>query len=137
MQNDNHESANLNSVAAVPLRLMRRLTRSAGALAVTAFQSWAWSSLAVPVALMSVAVLAYLVSRRSGHARLGAALDSVLVTAAGVLDPDNVGAPAPHSPPRRIQHAIIRRITQGAVARRSTPTPDSSLPTPPADVQET
>lgn len=123
---DEGESTNVNSMVSVPfLRLMRRLMRSANVLMLTAVQSWAWSSLVVPVALTIIAGLAYLVYRRGGHARLGVALDSVLVTAAKVLDSDNVGVPAPYSPLRRAQGAIIRRLTRGAVARRSAPTPEN------------
>jgi hypothetical protein len=120
-----------STATGLPARLGRRLMRSASALAVTAVQRWAWSTLAVPVAVTIVAVVAYLVHRRGGHARLGAALDSVLVTAAAVLDPDHTGTAAPHTPLRRGLHAIIHRLTRGAVARRrGAPTLDSSsLPT--------
>jgi hypothetical protein len=104
--------------AGVPARLARRLTRSASALAVTVVQRWAWSTVVVPVAVTVVAAVAYLVYRRGRHARLGAALDSVLVTAETVLDPEQPGAAAPRNPLRRGRHAIIHLLTRGAVARR-------------------
>ena len=99
--------------------LARRLIGSARALAVTAVRRWVWSTLVVWIALTVLAVLAYLVHRRGGYGRLGAALDWVLVTAAKVLDPDHTDTPAPRTPLRRVQHALIHRLTRGAVARRA------------------
>ena len=104
--------------AGLPARLARRLTRSASALAVTLVQRWAWSTVVVPVAVAVVAAVAYLVYRRGRHARLGAALDSVLVTSAAVLDPEYTGTAAPRNPLRRGRHAVIHLLTRGAVARR-------------------
>jgi hypothetical protein len=107
-----------SAAGGVPARLARRLMRSASALAVAAAQRWAWSTVVVPVGVALVAVVAYLVYRRGRHARLGAALDSVLVTSAAVLDPEQTGGPAPRNPLRRCRHAIIQLLTRGAVARR-------------------
>ena len=104
--------------AGLPARLARRLPRSASALAVTVVQRWAWSTVVVPVAVAVVAAGAYLVYRRGRHARLGAALDSVLVTAEAVLDPEQPGAAAPRNALRRGRHAIIHFLTRGAVVRR-------------------
>jgi hypothetical protein len=114
---NSHMTSNDDSTAAGPrVRLARRLMRSASVLAVTAVQRWAWSTLAVPIALTVVAVVAYLLHRSGrSYPRLGAALDSLLVTASTVLDADT---PAPRTPLRRAQHALIRRLTSGAVARR-------------------
>jgi hypothetical protein len=112
MSNDDSAGAGL------PARLARRLMRSASTLAVAAAQRWAWSTVVVPVAVAVVAAVAYLVYRRGRHARLGAALDSVLVTADAVLDPEHTDAPAPRNPLRRGRHAIIQFLTRGAVARR-------------------
>jgi hypothetical protein len=106
-----------SAAGGVPARLARRLMRSASALAVAAAQRWAWSTVVVPVGVALLAVVAYLVYRRGRHARLGAALDSVLVTSAAVLDPEQTGAPA-RNPLRRGRHAIIHLLTRGAVARR-------------------
>ena len=125
-------SNNDRTAASLPVRLARRLTGSARALAVTAVQRWAWSTLAVPIAVTVLAVVAYLVHRRGAYARLGAALDSVLVTAAAVLDPDDTGTVAPRGLLRRGQHALIHRLTRGAVARRrSASTLNSSPPAAP------
>jgi hypothetical protein len=107
-----------STATGVPTRLARRLTRSASALAVTLVQRWAWSTVVVPVAVAVVAAVAYLVYRRGRHARLGATLDSVLVTAETVLDPEQPGAAAPRNPLRRGRHAIIHLLTRGAVARQ-------------------
>jgi len=107
-----------SAAASLPARLARRLTRSASALAVAAVQRWAWSTLVVPVAVAVVAAVAYLVYRRGRHARLGAALDSVLVASAAVLDPEQPGTAASRNPLRRGRHAIIRFLTRGAFARR-------------------
>jgi 4-amino-4-deoxy-L-arabinose transferase-like glycosyltransferase len=85
---------------------------------VTAVRRWAWSTPAVPIAVTVVAVVAYLLRRNGSYARLGAALDSLLVTAAAVLDPDDTDTPALCTPLRRSQRALIHRITSGAVARR-------------------
>jgi hypothetical protein len=110
--------SNDDSDSGVPARVARRLTRSVSDLAVAAAQRWARSTAVVPVAVAIVAAVAYLVYRRGRHARLGAALDSVLVTADAVLDPEQTGAPAPRNPLRRGRHAIIHFLTRGAVARR-------------------
>jgi hypothetical protein len=107
-----------SAAAGVAARLTRRLTRSASALAVAAVQRWAWSTMVVPVAVAIVAAVAYLVYRRGRHARLGAALDSVLVTTEAVLDPEHPGTAAPRNPLRRGRHAIIQLLTRGAVARQ-------------------
>lgn len=130
---ESHVTSNDDRTAAgLPVRLARRLTGWARALAVTAVQRWAWSTLAVPIAVTVLAVVAYLVHRRGAYARLGAALDSVLVTAAAVLDPDDTGTPAPRTLLRRGQHALIHRLTRGAVARRrGAPTLNSSPPAAP------
>ena len=85
------------TAAGLPVRLARRLIGSARALAVTAVQQWAWSTLAVPIAVTVLAVVAYLVHRRGGCGPLGAALDWMLVAVAAVLDPDDTGTPAPRS----------------------------------------
>jgi hypothetical protein len=81
-------------------------------------QRWAWSTVVVPVAVTILAAVAYLVYRRGRHARLGAALDSVLVTTEAVLDPEHPGTAAPRNPLRRGRHAIIQLLTRGAVDRR-------------------
>jgi len=107
-----------SAAAGVAGRLTRRLMRSVSALAVAAVQRWAWSTVVVPVAVAVVAAVAYLVYRRGRHARLGAALDSVLVTADTVLDPEQPGTAAPRNPLRRGRHAVIQLLTRGAVARR-------------------
>ena len=107
-----------STATGLPTRLARRLRRSASALAVTLVQRWAWSTVVVPVAVAVVAAGAYLVYRRGRHARLGAALDSVLVTAEAVLDPEQPGAAAPRNALRRGRHAIIHFLTRGAVVRR-------------------
>ncbi len=107
-----------STAAGLPARLARHLTRSVSALAVAAVQRWAWSTVVVPVAVAVVAAVAYLVYRRGRHARLGAALDSVLVTSAAVLDPEQPGTAAPRNPLRRGRHAIIHFLTRGAFARR-------------------
>ena len=107
-----------SAATGLPTRLARRLRRSASALAVTLVQRWAWSTVVVPVAVAVVAAGAYLVYRRGRHARLGAALDSVLVTAEAVLDPEQPGAAAPRNALRRGRHAIIHFLTRGAVVRR-------------------
>lgn len=99
-------------------RLAQRLVRAVRALIVAVVQRWAWSTLAVPVAVMVVALVAYLVYRRGGHAQLGEALDSVLVAAAAVLDPDDTDTALPRTPLRRVQHVIIQRLTRGAVDHR-------------------
>jgi hypothetical protein len=133
-----HMASNGDSTAAgLRIRLARRLMRSANALAVTTVQRWAWSTLAVPIALTVVAVVAYLLHRSGGHTRLGAALDSLLVTASAVLDPDSPRTPTPFTPLRRAQHALIHWLTSGAVARRrggnsSLPTASATGPTSPA-----
>jgi hypothetical protein len=95
--------------------LARRLFGSAKAVV----RRWAWSSLAVWIALTVLALVAYLVHRRGGYGRLGAALDSVLVTVAEVLDPDGTGTPAPRSVLVRVEHALIHLLTRGAVARQA------------------
>ena len=129
---ESHVTSNDDRTAA---GLARRLIGSARALAVTAVRRWAWSSLAVWIALTVLAVVAYLVHRRGGYGRLGAALDSVLVTAAAVLDPDDTGTPAPRTLLGRVEHALIHRLTRGAVARvarrRGAPTLNSSPPAAP------
>ena len=110
-------------------RLVRRLFGSAKAVV----RQWAWSNLAVWIGLTVLAVVAYLVHRRGGYGRFGAALDSVLVTVADVLDPDDTGTPAPRTLLARVEHALIHRLTRGAVARRrGAPTLNSS---PPAALQ--
>jgi hypothetical protein len=122
-------TSNDDSAAGLRVSLARRLMRSASALAVTAVQRWAWSTLTVPIALTVVAVVAYLLHRSGSYARLGVALDSLLVTASAILDPDT---PAPCTPLRRAQHALIRRLTSGAVARRrGAAILNSSLPAAP------
>ena len=109
-------------------RLVRRLFGSAKAVV----RQWAWSNLAVWIGLTVVAVVAYLVHRRGGYGHFGAALDSVLVTVADVLDPHDTGTPAPRSLLGRVEHALIHRLTRGAVARRrGTPTLNSSPPAAP------
>jgi hypothetical protein len=110
------------------VRLARRLFGSVRALVVTAVQRWAW----LWIALTVLSLAAYLVHRRGGYGRLGAALDSVLVTAAEVLAPDDTGTPAPRTLLGRVQHALIHRLTGGAVARRrGAPTLNSSPPAAP------
>lgn len=117
-------------------RLARRLFGSASVVV----RRWAWSSLAVWIALTVLAVVAYLVHRRGGYGRLGAALDSVLVSIAEVFGVDDTTT-APRTLVGGVQHALIHRLTRGAVARRrGAPTLDSAAPagsetgpTPPTD----
>lgn len=105
-------------------RIVRRLFDSASALV----RRWAWSSLPVWIALTVLAVVAYLVARRGGYGRLGAALDSVLVSIAEVFGVDDT-ATAPRTLVGGVQHALIHRLTRGAVARRrGAPTIDSAPP---------
>jgi hypothetical protein len=105
-------------------RIVRRLFGSARALV----RRWAWSSLPVWIALTVLAVVAYLVARRGGYGRLGAALDSVLVSIAEVFGVDDT-ATAPRTLVGGVQHALIHRLTRGAVARRrGAPTLDSTAP---------
>jgi len=108
-------------------RMGRRLIHAARSLAMAVVQRWAWSTSAVPVAVTVVAVVAYLVHRRGDHLRLGETLDSVLVTAAAVLDPDDADTALSRTPLRRVQHVIIQRLTRSAVARRRG---TASLPDP-------
>ncbi|GAB1816084.1 hypothetical protein [Mycobacterium sp. MUNTM1] len=117
-------------------RLARRLFGSATVVV----RRWAWSSLVVWIALTVLAVVAYLVHRRGGYGRLGAALDSVLVSIAEVFGVDDTTT-APRTLVGGVQHALIHRLTRGAVARRrGAPTLDSAAPpaseagpTPPKD----
>ncbi len=105
-------------------RIVRRLFGSASALV----RRWAWSSLPVWIAVTVLAVVAYLVARRGGYGRLGAALDSVLVSIAEVFGVDDT-ATAPRTLVGGVQHALIHRLTRGAVARRrGAPTLDSAPP---------
>lgn len=105
-------------------RIVRRLFDSASALV----RRWAWSSLPVWIALTVLAVVAYLVARRGGYGRLGAALDSVLVSIAEVFGVDDT-ATAPRTLVGGVQHALIHRLTRGAVARRrGAPTLNSAPP---------
>ena len=94
------------------------MMQSASALAVAAVQRWAWSTVVVPVVVTILAAVAYVVYRRGRHARLGAALDSALVTSAAVLDPEHTSTALPRNPLRRGRHAVIQFLTRGAVARR-------------------
>jgi Flp pilus assembly protein TadB len=98
-------TSNDDSAAGLRFSLARRLMRSASALAVTAVQRWAWSTLTAPIALTVVAVVAYLLHRSGSYARLGVALDSLLVTDSAILDPDT---PAPCTPQRRFDQADFR-----------------------------
>jgi len=105
-------------------RIVRRLFGSASALV----RRWAWSSMPVWIAVTVLAVVAYLVARRGGYGRLGAALDSVLVSIAEVFGVDDT-ATAPRTLVGGVQHALIHRLTRGAVARRrGAPTLDSAPP---------
>lgn len=109
--------------------LLFRLARRGFGSARAVVRRWAWSSLAVWIAVAVVAVAAYLVHRRGGYGRLGAALDSVLVTVAEVLDPAGTGTSAPPTLLGRVEHALIDWLTRGAVARRrGAPALNSSPP---------
>lgn len=108
----------------LPGRLSRRLFGSVSVVA----RRWAWSNPVLWIALTVLAVLAYLVHRRGGYGRLGAALDSVLVSVAEVFGVDDT-ATAPRTLADGVQHALIHRLTRGAVARRrGAPTLDSAAP---------
>ena len=117
-------TSNDDRTPGLPGRLVRSLFGSASALV----RRWAWSSLPVWIALTVLAVVAYLVHRRGGHGRLGAALDSVLVSIAEVFGVDDTTT-APRTLVGGVQHALIHRLTRGAVARRrGAPTVDSAPP---------
>ncbi|QLL07258.1 hypothetical protein [Mycobacterium vicinigordonae] len=98
----------------IPTRLMHK----AGTAGVTAARRWAWANPAVPITLAGVALAGYLVHRVGGHRRLGNALDSTVVTAGSVLDPDPTDTASLRHPVRRARHAVIDRLTRGAAARR-------------------
>lgn len=112
---ESHGTSNGDRTAAGPLF---RLARSGFGSVKAVVRGWAWSSLAVWIAIAVLALAAYLVHRRGGYGRLGGALDSVLVTVAKVLDPADTGTSAPSTLLGRLEHALIHRLTRGAVARR-------------------
>ncbi|WP_301149880.1 hypothetical protein [Mycobacterium simiae] len=79
---------------------------------------WAWANPAVPIAVAGVAIAGYLVRRVGGHRRLATALDSTVVNAGAVLDPDPADEASLRHPVRKARHAIVNRLTRGAIARR-------------------
>ncbi|BDE11211.1 MULTISPECIES: hypothetical protein [Mycobacterium] len=98
-----------------------RVVHKASTTLIAAARRWAWTNPAVPIGLASLALAGYLVHRVGGHRRLGNALDSTVVTAGDVLDPDPTDTASLRHPVRRAGHAIIDRLTRGAAARRSAP----------------
>lgn len=104
--------------AAVASSVARRVITSVSNSIITTARRWSWANPSVLVSLALMAIAAYLIYRRGSHQRIGAILDSALVTADSVLDPDPAGVAPLRHPVRRMQHAVIDRITRGAVARR-------------------
>lgn len=103
----------------LPVRLGRRLMHSASTAGVAATQRWAWSNPFVLLGVAGAAAAGYVVHRRGGHHKLAASLDSGLVTAGTVLDPDPTDTASALHPVRKIRHSIIHRLTRGAAARRN------------------
>lgn len=98
--------------------LIERLAAAVRSVILAAAQRWAWSTVAVPLAMLIITLAAFLAARFGNHPRLSAALDSMLIATTYALDPERVDGAGKQLPMRRLLHGVLDRISRGAQARR-------------------